>query len=106
MSKAPVHIFHLLPYRGQKACAFVCLRVHNLCIRCVVLMYSAVQVAITVLRQAYSTLSFTLKWPHAATTVVPHRAFAASDNTGGLLPRVRTLFARARDRVCLHMRVY
>lgn len=56
-------------------------------------MYSAVQVAITVLRQAYSTLTFTLKWPHAATTVVPHRAFAASDNTGGLLPRVRTLFA-------------
>lgn len=53
-------------------------RMHNLCIFAnfrLVLTYSGVQLTMTVLHQAYSTLAFTLKWPHAAMTVVPHTAF-------------------------------
>lgn len=107
--RSTVHISHRFYTSLKRLWAvyqsvFVYLRVYDMCVDANVLsMYSGVQLTITVLHQAYRTVSFTLKWPHVVTAVAPHTAFCL-DNMGDLMPRVKPYLlvrVRARLHVCV-----
>lgn len=105
--RSTVHISHRFYTSLKRLWAvyqsvFVYLRVYDMCVDANVLsMYSGVQLTITVLHQAYRTVSFTLKWPHVVTYRILPRQYGRSNAKGQALFTGACSCALARMCACI-----